>query len=161
MSDNEIINLYRPMIPFLAQVLGPSCEVLLHDVSRPDNSVVAIENGSQSGRAVGYPMTDLAHRVIETGEYKTRDSLVNYTSTGKGKCFISSTFFIKNEGRLIGLLCINRDMSVFSELEYALDRIKKQYNLATDAPDIQETLDTPVSVMLQNIVSSAIKDAGI
>ena len=39
----------------LAAQLGPSCEVVIHDLqsSDPDSSIVDIENGYVSGRKVG------------------------------------------------------------------------------------------------------------
>ena len=161
MSDQEILMLYKPLVPFLAQLCGPGCEVLLHDVSRPEGSVIAIENGSHSGRFIGSPMTDLARRVLESGEYEEKDFLSNYSGEGKGKNFISSTYFIKNGKKLIGLLCVNRDMGAVNELGLALDRLKKQYNLEVISSDITENLDVPVSQMLKNMVTAAIQETGL
>ena len=42
MTNEEILNLYKSLVPFIANLLGPSSEVLLHDVSNPEHSVVAI-----------------------------------------------------------------------------------------------------------------------
>jgi len=161
MTDREVLALYRPLLPFLAQLCGPACEVLLHDVSRPEESVIAIENGYHSGRELGSPLTDLAYRIIDSGEYKTKDFLSNYAGAGKGKNFVSSTYFIKNEGKLIGLLCINRDMSAMAELENALQRLQRQCNLMTQLPEIQETLDVPLPKILENMVSAAIAESGL
>lgn len=161
MTDREILSVYMPLLPFLAQLCGPSCEVLLHDVTQPENSVIAIENGSLSGRTVGSPLTDLAYRIIDSGDYHHKDFLSNYVGAGKGKHFISSTYFIKNHGRLIGLLCINRDMTTLAELEHALQRLQKQLNLTTQLPEIQESFDVPMPQILQNIVSTAITESGL
>lgn len=161
MTDQEILGSYLPMVRFLAHLCGPSCEVLLHDVSDSENSVVAIENGFLSGREVGAPMTDLALKVMETEDYRRQDFLADYVSTGNGKDFVSSTYFIKNGDRLIGLLCVNRDMSVVSELDTVLRQLKQQYNLTVPVQDAKETLDLPVSQMLRDLVADAVREYGI
>lgn len=162
MTDLEMLELYRPMVKFLSLLCGPSCEVLLHNVSLPENSVIEVENGFHSGRGIGSPLTDLSYKIIESGEYKTQDFLSNYCGAGKGNNFVSSTYFIKNEGRLIGLLCINRNTSTMKELEATIERLKRQYNLGgTMEAEVQETLDVPVPMILQNMVSTAIKECGV
>ena len=162
MTDQEILNLYRPMVKFLASFCGPSCEVVLHDVSSPNDSVIEIENGWHSGRTVGSPLTDLSYKIIEDGEYKTHDFYANYNGSGKGKNFISSTYFIKNENRLIGLLCINRDTSVMKELNTVFEKMKQQYNLSDLSDEgVQESLDMPIPQLMQNMVASSIDECGI
>jgi predicted transcriptional regulator YheO len=56
-------------------------------------------------------LTDLAKEMIQDQEYKRLDYILNYV--GKmpdGKECSSSTYFIKdNQGKLLGLLCINFD----------------------------------------------------
>ena len=49
---------YINVVKGLGTILGRDCEVLLHDVSHPESSIIACENGHVSGRAVGSPMTD-------------------------------------------------------------------------------------------------------
>ena len=161
MTDHEVLEVYRNLVPFLAQLCGPCCEVVLHDVSNPSCSVIAIENGFNSGRQIGSPLTDLAHAIIESGEYKDKDYLANYSGVSKKKNFVSSTYFIKNGGRLIGLLCINRDMSPMVELENTLNFLKSQYNLTLPDTEIQENFDTPVTTMLHNLVEKVIHDSGM
>ncbi|MDD3253148.1 MAG: helix-turn-helix transcriptional regulator [Lachnospiraceae bacterium] len=162
MTDQEVLAMYDPLVGFLSKLCGPSCEVLLHDVSNPKNSVIAIENGALSGRSLGSPLTDLAYRVMETGEYKTQHYLSNYSGSSKGRPFLSNTYFITNEDRLIGLLCINRDTGPMHELDRALESLRQQYNLFDVAmPEIHETLEAPVPVILENLVSAAIDEVGV
>ncbi|GEB80630.1 hypothetical protein DDE01_20450 [Desulfovibrio desulfuricans] len=53
------IERYVPLVDFLGAFLGEDCEVVLHDVRNPDNSVLAIANNHISGRRKGAPLTDL------------------------------------------------------------------------------------------------------
>ena len=40
--------------------------------------------------------------------------MVNYTAKARGKDFIASTFYIKNNGELIGMLCLNTDTTIIT-----------------------------------------------
>lgn len=162
MTDNEILEMYRPMVPFLASLCGPGCEVLLHDVSKSkEGTVIAISNGYHSGRELGSPMTDLATKIIEKKLYEKQDSLSNYLGVSKNTEFISNTYFIKNGKRLIGLLCVNRSMVAVHELDLALKHMKQQYNLSNVRTDIQENLNNPVEAMLATLVAQAVEKAGV
>jgi predicted transcriptional regulator YheO len=162
MTDAEILDMYKPLVPFLASLCGTGCEILLHDVSKADGgTVIAIANGYHSGRHIGSPMTDLANRIRKDRLYETQDFLANYHGISKNKKFISNTYFIKNGKRLIGLLCVNRDTTAVHELDLALARMKKQFNLSESNLDIQENLATPVETMLSSLVARAVEKSGI
>ncbi|HPE37244.1 MAG TPA: PAS domain-containing protein, partial [Spirochaetales bacterium] len=47
---HPLLKAFLPLVKGLSIALGPDCEVVLHDVSDPAHSIVAIENGSISGR---------------------------------------------------------------------------------------------------------------
>ncbi len=164
MTDDEVLEIYRPWVSFIAELCGPACEVVLHKVSDPEHSVVAIENGHHSGRRIGSPLTDLARDILDRGLYKTQDYIANYNGSSKGRNFNSSTFFIKNRDRLVGLLCVNRDVSVALETESLLRRLMQQYNLTvSEGTGYSETLnsDTDVDAMLSNLVHTAIVEYGV
>jgi len=160
-QDSELIETFKTVVPFLSALCGPGCEVLLHDLTNVDQSVVAIANGYHSGRSVGSPITDLAQQVINTGSYKTQDFLANYSGTGKGKDFISSTYFIKNEGRLIGLLCVNRDRSAITAAENALEMLKRQYNLQPADTSHREELGNPAAAILEKLITDTLRELGV
>ena len=160
-KDEEILSNYQKLIPFLAEFLGPGCEIVLHDTHTPDCSIIEIRNGYHTKRKVGDPLTDLAREMMESGVYKTHDYLSNYSGSGKGKQFISSTYFIKNEGRLIGMLCLNKDVGVVSELENVIQRMIKQNNLEVKPSKYSEILDASVNTLLKQSVSDAIIQSGL
>ena len=57
---NKLLEKYVGFVDFLADFLGRDAEVVLHDVTDLENSVVAISNSHISGRASGgQPATDL------------------------------------------------------------------------------------------------------
>ncbi len=115
---NSLASQYSSFVEFLGKTLGPDYEIVLHDVSGRDKSVVAIANGHISGRSVGAPITNFALNLIMTEAYLETDYVVDYEGVAsENRRLRSSTFFIKGrKGNLIGLLCINFDDSRYAEL---------------------------------------------
>jgi predicted transcriptional regulator YheO len=114
---------YVKLTEFLGVVLGPDYEVVLHDLTDPEQSIIAIANGHVSGRTVGAPLTSMALQSVANHSFEANDYRLNYVGVAGGKLMRSSTFGIKDEqGKLVGLLCINFDDSRYRELS---DRILK------------------------------------
>ncbi len=101
----EVLAALVPAVPGLAAMLGPGNEVLLHDLSRLPDSIIAIA-GDLTGRSVGGPMTDLLLGLVRRG---TTQDLTNYRTHGPdGRPIRSSTLFLRDaEGVAIGCLCVN------------------------------------------------------
>lgn len=160
-TDRELLQIYIGMVPFLAEVCGPGCEVVVHDVTDPEHSLIAIRN-SVSGRGVGDPMTDLAREIQKKGSYTDAEYLANYSGKSKEGEFLSSTYYIKNEGRLIGLLCINKDMATVQETRRALQALLERFNLtAVQQSDYVENLDNPMTSMMHNRIAEIIAESGV
>jgi predicted transcriptional regulator YheO len=104
---------YFQLVEFLGSIMGDHCEVVLHDVSNLENSIVAIKNSHISDRKVGGAITDLVLRILQNKSYVEKDFLINYSGKTKvGKIVRSSTFFIKDHaGNVVGMLCFNIDVS--------------------------------------------------
>lgn len=101
------------MIKFIASFLGTNCEIVLHDTSNIENSIIAIENNHISGRQVGGSLTDLAINILNSKEYLHRDYLEPYrTKSRDGLDLHSSTYFIKDDDKeLIGMICVNLNVT--------------------------------------------------
>ena len=113
----QMLRQYSQLVEFLGLALGPDYEIVLHEILPENSRVAAIANGSISGRSVGAPITNAALRMIMQKQYETSNYNINYTGQlASGKTIRSSTMFIKDGGKLVGLLCINFDDSRFHEL---------------------------------------------
>ncbi|MGM0432644.1 MAG: helix-turn-helix transcriptional regulator [Spirochaetota bacterium] len=120
-EDRRILESYFPLIRFLAQQM-PDTEFVLHDVSQLESSIIAIENNHISGRTVGGSATDLVLRIIQSREYESQDFTAVYKSMSENGRFLNSgTFFIKNGQRLIGILCLNTDLTPMHSLAKVVD----------------------------------------
>ena len=81
------------------------------------NSIIAIANSHISGRKLGAPLTNMSLSILRDKSYERMDYHLHYYSINvNGKDLRSSTFFIKDSGELIGLLCINFDDSRYRDV---------------------------------------------
>lgn len=108
---NESIKKYISIADFLGEVLGENTEIIIHDLTNYDNSIVHIVNGHISNRKIGDPITDLVLEFIATESKGNKQFICNYNSkTIEGRLLYSSTFFIRNESNdIVGALCLNSD----------------------------------------------------
>jgi predicted transcriptional regulator YheO len=97
----------------IAQSFGPSCEVVVHDLRKPDHSIVAIFNGHLTGRNVrdGVPDQDLYELA---GHYQDKDALIGWRAhTPDGRPLRSTTVLIRDQGgHPYASLVINLDLSL-------------------------------------------------
>lgn len=161
MTDKEVLQFYINIVPFLAEVCGPGSEVVIHDVAHPEHSLIAIRN-NVSGRQLGSPVTDLAQDIIDRSAYSDSDYVANYIGRTKNGDFLSSTYYIKNEGQLIGLLCINKDMTAVNQLNSAVHLLLERFNLAKpEDSEVSEWLENPVTSIMHNRIADIIAQSGI
>lgn len=121
---NPLLQHYMKLTEFLGQVLGPDYEVALHDLTDKNRSIIAIANNHVSGREVGAPLTNVALKILMDKSYESQDYRLHYCGvSAAGKTLRSSTLFIKQNGRLIGMLCINFDDSRYQEASESILRL--------------------------------------
>lgn len=118
---SELLERYVPLVAFLGEILGSDTEVVLQDCGERQ-CIAAIANGAVTGRRVGSPLTDLSLKIITEGSWKTEPYITCYGGQSRtGHKLQCSTFFIKEDGQLHGLLCINRDVTVPEQLLASLE----------------------------------------
>jgi predicted transcriptional regulator YheO len=160
MSVRPELKVYIPIVKFLAEVFGSNTEVVLHDVTNLDSSIVAIENGYISGRKVGDPVTNLVLKIIREKQYLDKDYIANYSAYSPSKKnFRSSSFFIKGkDNKLIGMLCINSDASFHIQMKEYLDEycsfmLNKETN---NLNDMRENLQGNAQDALKSMIAEII-----
>jgi predicted transcriptional regulator YheO len=105
------------LVDFLGRVCGENCEIVLQDLRQDRMCITAIANGRVSGRAVGDPLTALAQRMVTRGVWKKQDYICDHRGkTRDSRPLRSSTFFIKEDGKLLGMLSVNVDISRYLDL---------------------------------------------
>lgn len=120
---SPILASFIPVVKGIAKTFGKDCEVLLHDVSNLESSVIMIENGHVTRRKVGSPMTDLGLYFLQSDLFKDTDFIANYQTESKdGKKLKSTSIFIRDDKKkIIGFLCINYALDHLSEIRKKID----------------------------------------
>lgn len=118
---NQIIERYFPIADLIAGTFGKECEVAVHDLENPEQSVVYVVNGNVTGRARGQSFDHLIKNVLLSKDFK-EDRLINYTfETTEGKKIRSSSLLIRDENKkVIGMICINYDTTRYLYMEESL-----------------------------------------
>jgi predicted transcriptional regulator YheO len=126
------LSAFAPVVRGLAEMLGSDCEVVLHDLTQLPNSIVAIENGSVTGRAVGGGPTDRMLRNLRNSDGS--DDVRLYVSSHDGKIFKSLAVTLRGEdGRAFGLLGLNFDVSELVHAQRTLANLAAVGRLGGDA----------------------------
>ncbi|GAB3807216.1 hypothetical protein GCM10028798_31340 [Humibacter antri] len=114
-DGERLIAVFSALVEPLGRSLPPSTEVVLHDLSKLPNSIVAI-HGDVTGRRVGDPATDLLLKKLHE---LSEDHIVGYeTHLSDGRRLRSSTMIIRDvTGQPVAALCLNSDLSVWESVQ--------------------------------------------
>ncbi|MCQ6563242.1 helix-turn-helix transcriptional regulator [Paenibacillus mendelii] len=136
----------------LAAQFGPSCEVVLHDLTKDyESTICAIENGHITGRKVGDPGTNLGLELL-SGHVQDGNRYGYLTQTKDGRILRSSSLYMKNKsGRPIGSLCINFDITELMMAEKTL----KSLTSAPAAEVVRESFVSNVNDLLDALLQEA------
>ncbi|GGE27609.1 DNA-binding protein [Pullulanibacillus camelliae] len=137
----------------LVTMLGPRCEVAVHDFTNLEQSLIYVA-GTITGRSVGGPITDLVLQELKKSPEKIAD-IPNYkTVSEKGHVMKSSTVFLRNrEKQIIGALCINIDISLMIQIGAEINDFvtldKEDHNAENFFSSVQDVIETMVKQVLQ------------
>ena len=156
-KTHPLLRAMLPVVKGLAAMLGPDYEIVLHDVSNPEHSVIAIENSHVTGRRIGSPLTDLGLYILKSKKFSNVSHVANYaTSTGNGKKLRSTTIFLRDEnGKIIGFLCINFDTTKFSMLKETIDYMVQVQELESISQGSAERFPTRLEELLAETLENA------
>ena len=125
---NSKVAAFVPFVDFLGAALGSSTEVVLHDPTEPERSVVQIVKGHVSGRNVGAPATDFARAMVREYDGSDLDFVTDYVcTTTDGRPLQGSSYFIRDAGEVVGMICINIDPQPFRTLEDSVKTFLEAY----------------------------------
>ena len=153
------LKVVQQMMKSLSQMLGCRYEVILHDLSCIESSIVAIE-GNVTNRKLGGPATNYLIQLLKKYGDDAPNS-VNYKNVlPDGRVLRSSTMFIRDDdGHIIGSICINQDLTDFlvvSKLTHEFTTFHEQENENQEsdelfAHDINEVMEAMVRSELDHV----------
>lgn len=158
----ELLKPYIKLVDFIAEMMGPDTEVVLHDLTDLDNSVIAIRNSHISGRGVGAPATDLVLKVMKEVKYNNTNFLCNYKGYSKdGNLLRSSSFFIREKNQIIGVICVNTDCEKLIQASKLLSQFVS-FNICSQAHDeVTETLNHSVEELTLDSINPIVESMNI
>lgn len=123
LSENELLlREGRKIVEALGRMFTPCCAVVLHDLTRPEHAIIAIES-PPSGRKVGDAATEMGlARIADPG---FSEVVQNYPATfPDGRPAKSTSIGLKNsQGAYVAAICLNLDISLFSSMRQVLEQL--------------------------------------
>lgn len=162
---NKNVKNILPVADFLGAVMGENTEIIVHDLTSYNKSIVHIINGHISNRKIGDPITDLVVEFITKESKGDQKFICNYNSkTINNKLLYSSTYFIRDdENEIVGALCLNSD---YGGLEKSLSFLTSLLPNYVDAKtvalnNIKENLNSNPEELTSNKIDEIIKQFNI
>jgi predicted transcriptional regulator YheO len=157
-TSNPQLRSYYAVAEGLAEMLGPDCEVVLHDLSQMPHSIVAIENGHVTGRRPGDAPTDQMLRSLRNSD-DTPDVRL-YVTSNDGKVLKSLAVTLRDdEGRPIGVLGVNLDVSDIVHAQRTLAAFATVAGPGSgDAPVTKELFDGDIRDVLAGMIAATLTD---
>jgi len=160
---NPEIKKYITIVDFLGEVLGKNTEIIVHDLSNLENSVVYSINSHISNRKEGDTITDLLLDFLQNESKNNTNFICRYNSkTINNKILYSSTYFIRDDDmNLIGSICLNSD---YSDLEQSLNMINsflpnfKTKEIKKETIAIKENLNSNSQELTLNKINSILEE---
>lgn len=141
----------------LYETLGCRYEVILHDLSQLEQSIVAVRGNITNRKAGGPPTNYLLKFLRKYGDEAPNQ--INYRNeTSDGRVLRSSTMFIRDEdGHIVGSLCINQDLTDYivaskliqENISFQESEEKVEGTEEVFAHDISEVMEVMVSGELE------------
>ncbi|MCF8565761.1 PAS domain-containing protein [Alicyclobacillus tolerans] len=154
---NDTIRKFIPVAEAVAEMFGTHCEVVLHDLTHPQSSVVYTKNGAVTNRHVGESFRHLIYQVLRSDKFRD-DHVSNYrTTTADGRAIKSSTSIIRDDsGVAIGAFCINLDIdALVNSVPFLQDFIRVDEE--NDSKEEQDVIDSVWRVVL-DLITYAINE---
>ncbi len=154
------------MANFLSNVIGENTEIIIHDLTNFQESIIHIINGHISNRKVGDGITNLILEYLKNESKDNTPYICNYNSKTVGENVLySSTFFIRDDkNEVVGAMCLNSD---YSELEKSFSMISSflpnftKNSLLNQATEVKENLSSDSQQLTLDKIDSVVDKFGV
>jgi predicted transcriptional regulator YheO len=164
-----MMELMGSIVEGLGKALGREVEVVLHDLSTPGASVVAIANGEITGRSVGSPIVsgpldDVGlNRLIYSRDASAEEActlVTGYRSrTRAGRELDSTTMFFRDgDGQAYAALCVNVDRTRLREIQSLVRDLLGEGEGRPEAHGASESVS--VDRLVEEIIEDGIRATG-
>lgn len=160
-ENNSILKRYEPIADMIHATFGSNCEVVIHDLSNVQSSLVYIQ-GNVTGRELGAPTTEVILKQLRQHGNEVKDKLGFTTRTTDGKMVKTSISFIRNdEGEVIGYLGINFDITSFSMLNQVIKEFTAVFDTEENGNHLDESYAKNIDEVFHHLISSVTLEIGV
>ena len=154
MNREEMLNFLKREARGIATMFGPSCETLVHDMTRPGHPVLAIYNGTVTGREVG-STADIFGDIGDYDEsvYEKKDYVNQLVLSRDGRMLKSTTFNVVGEDYHFAL-GLNVDITHMVRATQMLSE------LTATSGELQQTLMQDSRSQLEELLRECISAVG-
>jgi len=154
MNREEMLAFLKNEARGIAKMFGPNCETLVHDMTRPGHPILAIYNGTVTGRDIG-STADIFGDIGNYDEtiYKNKDYTNQMVLSRDGRTFKSSTFNIVGDDFHFAL-GINMDITNMVRATQMLTE------MSATSGDLQQTLMQDARSQLEELLRECISAVG-
>lgn len=166
-DNTTFLRRYIPFVNFLAEILGRNSEIVLHNLKDLDHSIIAIRNNHITSRQVGDPATDYVLRMVQQGLDTNKDYTINHRDIANrdNQKVKSASLYLRNNDEIVGMICVNTDETLFSEIEKSIDALELLLGTYQNKPEknnvSRETVSRSVEEMGENIIMELAVQKGI
>lgn len=165
-ESKKVLESFIPIAKSTAKMFGRNCEVVIHDLTNPQASVMFTVNNHVTGRKIGQSFDHLVKTVLLSEDFK-EDYLAGYTFVTEDKRTIrSSTSLIRDSNNsVIGAFCINFDveglnqmqqfMNTFFSTQVVVQENEEKSEAAIE--NVEEIVDQLIQQIIQNSVHPVMK----
>ena len=127
-NNQDILIHYIKVGEIVAEMFSPYLEVIVHDLTNPNQSIIAIFNSHITGRKIGDGTSDIGYKKLSN---ELPDKIVNYSNKSPaGVELKSSSLTIRNDdNKIIGSMGFNFDLSHFVNMREFIDLFSKSVEM--------------------------------
>jgi predicted transcriptional regulator YheO len=163
-ESKKVLESFIPVAKSTAKMFGPNCEVVIHDLTNPQSSVMFTVNNNVTGRQIGQSFDHLVKTVLRSEDFK-EDYLAGYTFVTEDKRTIrSSTSLIRDSNqKVIGAFCINFDVEALNQMQQFMNTFlssqvqENETNPDDDIEHVEGIVDQLIQQIIQNSVHPVMK----
>lgn len=160
MLDPTMEAALRQIAHGLAAQFGANCEVVVHDPSNLESSIVLIENGHVSHRTAGGGPSHIVLESLKQDPAALSDKLAYLTRTHDGRVMKSSTMYIRDKnGAISAIFAINYDITELLAAENSLRGLTSTASNGS-SPSEPENIPRNVNDLLDELIAQSIRLVG-
>ena len=154
MTRDDMLAFLKNEAKGIAKMIGPNCETIVHDMTRPGHPILAIYNGTVTGRDVG-STADIFGDIGNYDEtvYEKKDYINQLVLSRDGRTFKSSTFNVIGDDFHFAL-GINIDITHMVRAQQMLSE------MTATSGDLQQALMQDARSQLEELLKECVHAVG-